>query len=149
MKKHISVLSCAYREIYWPKIRIRLGGRGKWSPAINALVDTGAVVTLAKYDVAALIGLEQVESSTDTFPVEGLAGAQSLGYGWTADIVLGSDMPPHDVSLLENARLYFTRARLPGDVLVLLGQHDFLERVELRHFNQPPRRRLVIDSPST
>lgn len=89
----------------------------------------------------------EIESSKETIPTTGLGGLVSTGYGWGIDLVLGQNLPPHDVLRLENSKLFFTRAKLPDQVHVLLGQRDFLERVELRHFNQEPHRRFVIDLP--
>jgi len=41
MKKYVADLSLAYRDIHWPKIRVRIGLGGRWSVGIHALVDTG------------------------------------------------------------------------------------------------------------
>ncbi|MFO0610510.1 MAG: hypothetical protein U0324_45535 [Polyangiales bacterium] len=52
-----------------------------------------------------------------------------------------------DLVELADAWVFFTTARLPGGVDLLLGQHDALERLTFAQMNHPPAPGFVLHRP--
>jgi len=111
-------------------VHLRCGASRRWSGPIEALVDTGATITLVAHDfLAAVPGFDPAmlgpELSWHT-----AVHARETCRPLVLDLRLGRDEPS---LVLEQADLYVTSGRLVAPIL--LGQRGVLERVGLVHRN--------------
>lgn len=112
-----------------------------------ALVDSGATFTLARFGVAAALGLDPatVRSSMRTIVFAGIDGARAAAWGWQVDLFLGEGDRTQRL-LLPDAWVFFTDRAL-ADYDVLLGHHDALERLTFSVQNHAPDPRFVLRFP--
>lgn len=123
-----------FGRIAQPLIRVRLrrdASRG-WSSAIEALVDTGATITLVSSDfLAAVPDLEPAIFGPELAWQTAVHERESCR-AISLDLQLGHERD-HPSLVLERAHVYVTSSRLVAPIL--LGQRGVLERVGLVHRN--------------
>ncbi len=103
-----------------PRVAVSLDGR---TPAVSALIDTGAALSVIHPDFVALLGVSaaDIESQGRAVVIDGVAG-QVDGYLWAANFVLGADQQIRlpNVPCLVSPHV--------SDTLIL-GQQGVLERL--------------------
>ncbi len=114
--------------------------------AYRALVDSGSTWTLAHVDIAAALGVTPAELDAGrTEWLGGVGGTTARASGLRMHLAIGPKAP--DLVELADAWVFFTTARLPGGVDLLLGQHDALERLTFAQMNHPPAPGFVLHRP--
>jgi hypothetical protein len=110
---------------------------------IDALVDSGAAVTLFPLRIARYLGVDEAE--LDAGPrclVHGVGGRPIAGRGLRLALALG----PGGQLVLQDAVVYFVDS-LGGGFQAILGQEDVLHRLEFNHRNQLPTPEFVLRLP--
>lgn len=129
-----------------PRVPMHFRRGAQRSVRIGSIVDTGASYTLAVQSVATTFGVSQAElsASPDVITFQDAGGAKHRGRAIVLTIEIGPDSQGRRLEV-PDAKVYFTTASLPYDVL--LGQHDFLERIIFAQANQAPRPRFSLRVP--
>lgn len=114
---------------------------GQQSESIDALVDTGASITLVR---ASVFGPNRAEWLTgESLRISGVGGG-ALAFKRTADMQIGTGSA---ALLLPGATIYVTDSGLGGSWNIVLGHIDALHRLELYHRNQQPKPEFVLREP--
>jgi len=137
----IPELPVAGQEVLAPKLWVYLGRSGRWAPYPTAgIVDTGSAVTLVAPEMAYACGVSDDEiAAGEPQDVEGLGGDEPVpGHLLALDLALVADQKelPEDGLILRNCRVVVA-AQHPE---LILGQHDFLERLRFEQRSYHPER---------
>jgi len=115
------------------------GAGGTWGvQSLQALVDSGAGVTLIRLDAAPFFGLDRDElKGKMPLTIGGVTGG-THGYPARVDLRIGTSAHGTPLDLLD-LPVYFIDGKLPfHNMAVLLGQADVLKRLVFAQLNQLP-----------
>lgn len=112
---------------FFPCARVRLSRGDRTTLKFRSLVDSGSSLNLAAMGIGTDLGLSRQDIETGRrIELAPVGGVKIFAFEWLVDLVI-----EHTQSrlILENAKIYFTNAKIPlGSIL--LGQIDALERME-------------------
>ena len=127
-----------------PKIGIRFERKGLRSPVFQALVDSGAALTIANRVIAKTIHLTDDDFlAADPIELVGAGGRRFYARRFQLEIQVG--VGGGQPFSLPSSTVCFTEDPLPYPVL--LGQRDFLEQLVYVQRNQLPQPEFVLDRP--
>lgn len=131
------------RPVLVPLVHARLGVGNVTPHRLDALVDTGAIWTLAPMSLARRLGLDPstLRRTTDSVAFRGASGGDQRAYGQRVRLVLGRN--PRTQVELDDVPVYFTDAHL-ADYDLVLGQHGVLERLTVVQL-PPPTPRVILE----
>jgi hypothetical protein len=121
-----------------PKALVRIGYGGRWSWAVQALIDTGSPVTIVSTGLARKLGWQQPEGEP---PLDlGGYGGSDRQPAWrgsmSVSFVESFSQEPLLGLLLQDSAVFVSD--LVGRDSVLIGQRDALERLRFLQRNQEP-----------
>lgn len=110
---------------------------------VDALVDSGAVLTLAHAPLAKLLKIPDAELRRGKpFSISGVGTDSQIAWPWLLDIELRQ--PRSEARLvLHDVPVWFT-PHLPSGIPLLLGQRGALERLHFVQRSQPPEPEFVL-----
>lgn len=118
-----------------PIVTVRFSNGERESPDVSALVDSGATVTLVTWDLADDLGIDPTAGTY--IKLQGLGGGAYACVMKAAITFIASG--GKQVFSLPDASVGFTKAALPANLDVLLGQCDALERMSFVQLNHNPK----------
>src|SRR4051794_12990125 len=108
---------------YVPKVGVRFIHSSTRSPIFQALVDSGAAITIANRAIAQTLGLTDDDSIGDPIQITVAGGRRITVHRFELDIEVG--VPSDQPLSLSRSTVCFSEEPLPFPVL--LGQRDFME----------------------
>lgn len=126
------------------RVRLRRSASCGWSGPIEALVDTGATITLVSHEFLAAVPDFDPSLLGSELPWHTAAHGRETCRALTLDLQLGRTLDEHSL-ILAQTRVFVASSPLVAPVL--LGQRGVLDRVGLVHRNLGPRPSLRFVTP--